>query len=50
MLLILALAAGAAAGGAVIVNAPAWLPAIPLTALVLVIGTALLWDRRVSPR
>ena len=46
MLLLLALAAGGAAGGAVIANARAGLPAIPLTALVLVIGAALLWERR----
>jgi uncharacterized membrane protein YoaK (UPF0700 family) len=50
MLLLLALAAGAAAGGAVIANAPAWLPAIPLTALVLVIGAALLRERRPAIR
>jgi len=35
-----ALTAGAAAGGVVIANEPAGLPAIPLTALVLVIGAA----------
>jgi uncharacterized membrane protein YoaK (UPF0700 family) len=39
-----ALAAGAAAGGVVIANAAAWLPAIPLTALVLVICAARAWD------
>jgi len=50
MLLILALAAGAAAGGAVIANAPAALPAIPLAALVLVIGAALTWERRSATR
>ena len=44
MLLLLALATGAALGGVVIANVPAALPAIPLSALVLVIGAALLWD------
>jgi uncharacterized membrane protein YoaK (UPF0700 family) len=38
--LLAALAAGAAAGGLMIANAPAALPAIPLTTVVLVIGTA----------
>jgi uncharacterized membrane protein YoaK (UPF0700 family) len=38
--LLVALTAGAAAGGLVIANAAAGLPAIPLTALVLVIGAA----------
>jgi len=46
VLLLVALAVGAAAGGVVIANAPAGLPAIPLTALVLVIGAAsVLGDR-----
>jgi uncharacterized membrane protein YoaK (UPF0700 family) len=42
--LLVALAAGAAVGGVVIANAPAWLPAVPLIALVLVIGAARAWD------
>jgi uncharacterized membrane protein YoaK (UPF0700 family) len=39
-----ALTAGAAAGGLVIANAAAGLPAIPLTALALVIGVSWTWD------
>jgi uncharacterized membrane protein YoaK (UPF0700 family) len=42
--LLVALTAGAAVGGLVIANAAAGLPAIPLTALVLVIGAARAWD------
>jgi uncharacterized membrane protein YoaK (UPF0700 family) len=42
--LLLALAAGAALGGLLIANAAAGLPAVPLTALVLVIGAARVWD------
>jgi uncharacterized membrane protein YoaK (UPF0700 family) len=42
--LLIAVAVGAAAGGLVIANAAAGLPAIPLTALVLVIGAARAWD------
>ena len=41
VLLLVALAVGAALGGVVIANAPAALPAIPLVALVLVIAAAL---------
>jgi uncharacterized membrane protein YoaK (UPF0700 family) len=41
--LLIAVAAGAAAGGLVIANAPAGLPAIPLTALVLCIVGARAW-------
>ncbi len=47
--LLVALTAGAAAGGLVIADAPAGLPAIPLTALVLVIGAARAWDRGSRP-
>jgi uncharacterized membrane protein YoaK (UPF0700 family) len=43
---VLALASGAALGGLVIAVAPAALPAIPLTAVVLVIGSIAISDRR----
>jgi uncharacterized membrane protein YoaK (UPF0700 family) len=42
--LLVALAAGAGVGGLVLANAAAWLPAVPLTAVVLVAGTARAWD------
>jgi uncharacterized membrane protein YoaK (UPF0700 family) len=42
--LLAALAAGAAVGGLVLANAAAWLPAVPLTAVVLVAGAARAWD------
>jgi uncharacterized membrane protein YoaK (UPF0700 family) len=45
VLVLAALTAGAAAGGLVIANAAAGLPAIPLTALALVIGASWTWDR-----
>jgi hypothetical protein len=45
VLALAALTAGAAAGGLVIANAAAGLPAIPLTALALAIGVSRTWDR-----
>ena len=47
--LLIAVAVGAAAGGLVIANAAAGLPAIPLTAVVLVIVAARAWDRGARP-
>jgi uncharacterized membrane protein YoaK (UPF0700 family) len=47
--LLMAVAVGAAAGGLVIANAAAGLPAIPLTAVVLVIVAARAWDRGARP-
>jgi uncharacterized membrane protein YoaK (UPF0700 family) len=44
VLVLVALAVGAAAGGLVIANAAAGLPAIPLTALALVIGASWNWN------
>jgi uncharacterized membrane protein YoaK (UPF0700 family) len=46
VLVLAALTAGAAAGGLVIANAAAGLPAIPLTALALATGASWTWDRR----
>lgn len=44
--LLVALAAGAAVGGLVLAHAAAWLPAVPLTAVVLVACAARGWPRR----
>ena len=42
--LLVALAAGAGVGGLLLANAAAWLPAVPLTAVVLIAGAARAWD------